>query len=179
MGRSLEIIYPDDDTMDGATFNATLGPLLLQGGLQLDDQFKKLNDLISQNASSYNATDLDEETAQIIQNELTAVWFLRLLMSTTVYSYIVSWLVVLISCAWLKSSLVELHGQRYYFRHDPAEDRELSYQFHIYISGTSPFAKHGDLSLTISQRTTTASRPQDLSTSTLMYVCYSVPPILY
>lgn len=75
--------------MDNATFNATLQPLLLQGGLQLDDQFKQLHDLVQQNLSSYNTTDLDDQKTQAIEGELIAVWFLRLLMSSTVYSYIV------------------------------------------------------------------------------------------
>ena len=90
MERSTSLVFSDDDTMDDAKFNATFGPLLLQGGLQLDDQFQKLTDLVTQNSSSYNDTELDDATSQQIQNELIMIWFFRPLMSTTVDSYIVS-----------------------------------------------------------------------------------------
>lgn len=88
MDRSVDLICAPDDSLEDVAFNATLHPFLLQSGLQLDDQFKKLADLVTQNISSHNITELDDATSQAIQGEFIVVWFLRLLMSTTVYNYI-------------------------------------------------------------------------------------------
>ncbi|KAF8609072.1 hypothetical protein BDV93DRAFT_551865 [Ceratobasidium sp. AG-I] len=85
MERSTDLLLSDDDP---AVFNATFKPILLQGGQQLDDQFQKLTDLVTQNISSYDPADLNDDLMQVLETELTMVWFLRLLMSTTVYSYI-------------------------------------------------------------------------------------------
>lgn len=85
VGQASDLMLTDDDAapMDAVAFNNTLRPLLLQGGLQLNDQFQQLEDLMIQNMTATNSTELDDTSA----NEISMIWFLRLLMSTTVYTY--------------------------------------------------------------------------------------------
>ncbi|KAG8792256.1 hypothetical protein FRC12_006639 [Ceratobasidium sp. 428] len=73
-----------DSNATMAQLNDTLRPLLLKSGMTWDDQYQKLADLIDQNMTASNATELDDAT----ENELIYVWYLRLRMSTTLNTYI-------------------------------------------------------------------------------------------
>jgi hypothetical protein len=86
IGGASDIIYSDEE-FDETKFNKTLGPLLLKGGLTLGDQWQKLVDIISQNMTATNVTELDDQSLA----ELQGVWYYRLQMSATLNTYIVSW----------------------------------------------------------------------------------------
>ncbi|QRV79658.1 low temperature requirement protein LtrA [Ceratobasidium sp. AG-Ba] len=78
-----DLVTPDGD-LDQAAFNRTLGPLLLQSGLSMNDQWQRLVDLVQTNMTATNATELDDQSA----TQLTLIWFFRMQMSSILNSYI-------------------------------------------------------------------------------------------
>ncbi|KAG8735123.1 hypothetical protein FRC10_010964 [Ceratobasidium sp. 414] len=77
------VIYPDGD-FDPVAFNNTMRPLMLKAGMTFDSQWAKLVDLISQNMTATNVTDLDDQTLAEIQG----VWYYRLEMMSILNTYI-------------------------------------------------------------------------------------------
>ncbi|KAF8750926.1 Bacterial low temperature requirement A protein (LtrA) [Rhizoctonia solani] len=71
---------------DEAQLNATMRPLLLQAGLSFDQEYSKLDDMISSNFSQY--ASLPNETATAFGDEITQVWYLRIQLSATLNTYL-------------------------------------------------------------------------------------------
>ncbi|KAG8708058.1 hypothetical protein FRC09_001465, partial [Ceratobasidium sp. 395] len=83
IGQTTDIIYSDGD-FDQTVFNNTMRPLMLKAGLTWDSQWGNLVDLISQNMTATNTTDLDDQSLAEIQ----AVWYYRLEMMSILNTYI-------------------------------------------------------------------------------------------
>ncbi|KAG9124944.1 hypothetical protein FRC07_009619, partial [Ceratobasidium sp. 392] len=83
IGQTTDVIYSDGD-FDQTIFNNTMRPLMLKSGMTWDSQWGKLVDLISQNMTATNVTDLDDQSLAEIQ----AVWYYRLEMLSILNTYI-------------------------------------------------------------------------------------------
>ncbi|KAG8750352.1 hypothetical protein FRC12_012923 [Ceratobasidium sp. 428] len=83
IGQTTDIIYSDGD-FDQTVFNNTMRPLMLKAGLTWDSQWGNLVDLISQNMTATNTTDLDDQSLAEIQG----VWYYRLEMMSILNTYI-------------------------------------------------------------------------------------------
>ncbi|KAG8721009.1 hypothetical protein FRC08_016319 [Ceratobasidium sp. 394] len=81
--KTTNVIYSDDD-FNATAFNNTMRPLMLKSGMTFDSQWAKLVDLIDQNMTATNTTDLDDQTLAEIQ----AVWYYRLEMMSILNTYI-------------------------------------------------------------------------------------------
>ncbi|KAG9101547.1 hypothetical protein FRC06_002831, partial [Ceratobasidium sp. 370] len=81
--QTTNLIYSDGD-FDAVAFNNTMRPLMLKAGMTFDSQWAKLVDLINQNMTATNVTDLDDQTLAEIQG----VWYYRLEMMSILNTYI-------------------------------------------------------------------------------------------
>ncbi|QRV88304.1 low temperature requirement protein LtrA [Ceratobasidium sp. AG-Ba] len=69
--------------MTDAEFNHTFGNILLESGSTLDDQLKKYTDLISQNITDSNNTNLSTEA----EDEIWSVWYYRMQLESVLNIY--------------------------------------------------------------------------------------------
>ncbi|KAF8609069.1 hypothetical protein BDV93DRAFT_216360 [Ceratobasidium sp. AG-I] len=80
------MMSPDTDTMDPAEWNNTMQHLLLQAGLQYDDQIAQYKTLLNSTEIVNNGTDLIPGFTN--DDVALNVWYTRLLMSGSIYNYI-------------------------------------------------------------------------------------------
>ncbi|QRV79656.1 low temperature requirement protein LtrA [Ceratobasidium sp. AG-Ba] len=68
-------------------FNATMRPIMLQGGMSYNDEYATLMRMVETNMSATTTNVTDEQYASIT-TEITGVWYLRVQMKGTLNTYI-------------------------------------------------------------------------------------------
>ncbi|KAG9074095.1 hypothetical protein FRC06_010936, partial [Ceratobasidium sp. 370] len=70
-------------------FNATMRPILLQGGMSYNDEYNDFMGMVTKNISSNpNAANLTDADINSIVNEIMGVWYLRIQLKGTLNTYI-------------------------------------------------------------------------------------------